>query len=151
MRSQEIYRPARLLIVAMVMMAVLSAPAMAGNTCTAYGVILEPLEARFSADPFAGSAPLTVQFTDESTGEITAWAWDFDNDGTIDSTDQNPLHTYTAAGTYTVKLTVTGPGGSDEEVKTDYITVREPGVLDIYWVASKPMDVEPGGTVEFRV
>ncbi len=69
-------------------------------------------------------APLTVQFTDQSTGTgpLTC-AWDFDNDGSVDSTEQNPSHTYNAAGTYTVKLTVSGAGGSDDEVKTDYISV----------------------------
>ena len=67
---------------------------------------------------------LTVQFTDQSTGPgpLTC-AWDFDNDGSVDSTEQNPSHTYNAAGTYTVKLTVSGAGGSDDEVKTDYISV----------------------------
>ena len=64
-----------------------------------------------------------MQFTDASTGSITDYAWDFDNDGTIDSTLQSPLHTYATAGTYTVSLTVTGPGGSGVEVKTSYVTV----------------------------
>ncbi|MCK9275823.1 MAG: hypothetical protein M0P57_12115, partial [Syntrophales bacterium] len=46
--------------------------------------------ANFSASPRIGDAPLTVAFTDSSTGEITGWAWDFDNDGTTDSTARNP-------------------------------------------------------------
>ncbi len=41
----------------------------------------------------------------------------------ITSTEQNPTHTYTTPGTYTVKLTVTNPGGSDEKIKPHYITV----------------------------
>jgi PKD repeat protein len=77
--------------------------------------------AGFHGTPVAGLAPLAVRFTDDSTG-ATAWAWDFDNDGTIDSTVQNPAHTYATTGTSTVKLTVTGPGGSDSMVKTGYIT-----------------------------
>ncbi len=78
--------------------------------------------ADFQGTPTSGLAPLDVTFTDASTGDITNWYWDFDNDGTIDSEEQNPpAFTYTAAGTYTVKLTVTGPGGSDSEVKTGYI------------------------------
>ncbi|MDI9395110.1 MAG: DUF3344 domain-containing protein, partial [Euryarchaeota archaeon] len=85
--------------------------------------------AAFSADPTSGEAPLDVQFTDESTGSPTSWAWDFDNDGTIDSTDQNPLFTYNNAGNYTVNLTVTNAGGSDSEVKNSYITVSEVPVL----------------------
>lgn len=79
--------------------------------------------AAFTAAPTSGLAPLTVTFSDASTGEITTWQWDFDNDGTIDSTLQNPGHQYTTAGTYNVKLTVTGPGGSDTELKTGFIAV----------------------------
>jgi len=81
--------------------------------------------AEFSADPVSGNAPLTVTFTDASTGTPTSWAWDFQNDGTVDSTEENPSHVYDTAGTYTVNLTVTNAGGSDSEVKTDYITVTE--------------------------
>jgi len=78
----------------------------------------------FTADTLAGMAPLTVQFTDLSTGAITAWEWHFDNYVTVDSTQQNPTRTYTDEGTYTVSLTVTRPDGStDTETKTDYITV----------------------------
>jgi PKD repeat protein len=66
---------------------------------------------------------LTVQFTDQSTGTIDSWAWDFENDGTVDSVEQNPSHIYSTAGAYTVNLTVTNTGGSNNDVKTDYITV----------------------------
>jgi len=62
--------------------------------------------ANFTASSTSGNVPLTVQFTDTSTGSVSSYAWDFDNDGTVDSTDQNPVHTYTSAGTYTVNLTV---------------------------------------------
>jgi len=85
-----------------------------------------PPMADFTADTTSGAAPLTVQFTDQSTGSIDTWSWDFDNDGTVDSHDQNPSWTYTEADDYTVSLTVTGPGGSDTETKTDYIHVTEP-------------------------
>jgi PKD repeat protein len=78
--------------------------------------------ASFSANTTTGAVPLTVQFTDSSTGGVTSWAWDLNNDGTIDSTNQNPSAIYSVAGTFTVSLTVTGPGGSDTEVKTGYIT-----------------------------
>ncbi len=81
--------------------------------------------AGFAADVVNGTAPLNVQFTDGSTGDPTAWAWDFDGDGEVDSTQQNPAHTYTAAGAYAVKLTATNPGGSDAEEKIGYIRVRE--------------------------
>src|SRR5262249_34602542 len=72
--------------------------------------------AAFSASPTSGLAPLTVAFTDTSTGSITAWTWAF-GDGT-GSTVQFPIHTYSTPGTYTVQLTVTGPGGSNTVTKT---------------------------------
>ncbi len=77
--------------------------------------------ADFSGNPTAGSAPLTVNFTDQSTGDITSWSWDFGDGET--STDQGPTHIYKDTGTYTVSITITGPGGTDTETKTDYITV----------------------------
>ncbi|MBP7332120.1 MAG: PKD domain-containing protein, partial [Firmicutes bacterium] len=82
--------------------------------------------AAFTADVTSGTVPLTVQFTDQSTNSPTSWAWDFDNDGTVDSTAQNPTHQYSTAGAYTVKLTVSNSAGSDDETKTDYITVTTP-------------------------
>ncbi|WP_229393640.1 PKD domain-containing protein [Methanosarcina sp. DH1] len=97
---------------------------------TEYIVVSEPLPgapvADFTATPTSGDAPLTVNFTDVSTGTVSSYLWDFENDGTVDSTEQNPIYTYTAAGNYTVNLTVTGPGGSDSEVKTGYIDVSSP-------------------------
>ncbi|AKB30309.1 cell surface protein [Methanosarcina siciliae T4/M] len=95
----------------------------------AYIVVSEPLPeapvANFTATPTSGNAPLTVNFTDASTGTISSYAWDFDNDGSIDSTEQNPSHTYTSAGNYTVNLTVENAAGTDFELKTDYIEVSE--------------------------
>jgi PKD repeat protein len=67
--------------------------------------------ASFTRVPAGGGfAPLTVSFTDTSTGDVTSWSWDFGDGGT--STAQNPAHTYDAGG-FTITLTVTGPGGSD--------------------------------------
>ncbi|MCK9591352.1 MAG: DUF3344 domain-containing protein [Methanoregula sp.] len=82
-----------------------------------------PLLADFSTDHTLGSVPLTVRFSDTSTGIITSWAWDFNGDGSIDSTDQDPVYTYTTIGSYAVNLTVAGPGGADTTIKTSYITV----------------------------
>ena len=95
-------------------------------------VLFEPwladvLVAEFSASPTSGNAPLSVNFTDQSiqgTVSIIEWQWDFQNDGTIDSSVQNPTHIYDNPGTYTVSLTVTDENDStDTEIKTDYITV----------------------------
>jgi PKD repeat protein len=71
----------------------------------------------------ACSGPSTVQFIDKSTGDITSWAWDFNNDGTIDSTQQNPTHTYTTNGNYTVTLTISTPVCNDTLTKWDYINL----------------------------
>ncbi|AKB36579.1 cell surface protein [Methanosarcina siciliae C2J] len=87
----------------------------------------QPPVANFSADITSGDAPLEVQFTDESTGTVSSYAWDFNNDGTIDSEDENPSYTYETAGTYSVNLTVTNEDGNDSELKTDYITVTQAG------------------------
>ncbi len=84
--------------------------------------------AGFSANVTSGSAPLSVQFTDTSTGTAPlTYAWDFDNNGVTDSTVKNPVFTYPAAGTYTVKLKVTNSAGSNTLIKTNYITVTPSG------------------------
>jgi PGF-pre-PGF domain-containing protein/uncharacterized repeat protein (TIGR01451 family) len=82
--------------------------------------------ANFSSNVTEGFAPLTVQFTDSSEN-ADEWNWDF-GDGT-DSTDQNPTHTYSAAGNYTVNLTVSNVNGTDSI--ESIITVTEAPVLPV--------------------
>jgi len=84
-----------------------------------------PPNADFSGTPREGYAPLTVNFTDLSTGQITSWDWNF-GDGSAHAHTQNPSHQYTNTGYFDVSLTVTGPGGSDTETKDDYIHVLSP-------------------------
>ncbi len=84
---------------------------------------LEFPDASANATPTSGNAPLGVQFTDTSTGSVTGWHWDFGDGST--STQQNPLHTYTTAGTYDVVLTVTGPGNmEDSRTYPDLVSVQ---------------------------
>lgn len=83
-------------------------------------VIAEPPDAAFIARPNNGTAPLAVNFVDQSTGQITSWAWSF-GDGTT-SSQRNPAHVYQAVGTYTAGLTVTGPGGTDTATRTITVT-----------------------------
>jgi len=81
-----------------------------------------PPVAQFSGTPTSGCIGMTVDFADSSTGTIDTWDWDF-GDGSPHSGMQNPSHQYTAAGDYTVTLTVSGLYGTDDEIKTDYVHV----------------------------
>ena len=73
--------------------------------------------AGFTQSTASGNTPLNVQFTNKSTGNITAYSWDF-GDGSAVSTDKDPSHVYNAVGTFTVKLKVTGAGGTSEAQST---------------------------------
>lgn len=81
--------------------------------------------ASFTATPSTGDAPLSVSFVDTSSGNPTAWAWDFESDSNVDSTQQNPTHVYSTPATYTATLTATNGAGSDSE--TTQIVVNPPG------------------------
>ena len=70
-----------------------------------------------------GLAPLAVRFIDRSQRYTETWAWDFDDDGKIDSTEQNPLWTYTQPGWYTVRLFVSNAAGTDSCVKERCVLV----------------------------
>ncbi|HEY78459.1 MAG TPA: PKD domain-containing protein [Dehalococcoidia bacterium] len=104
------------------------------------------IDADFSGTPTSGPAPLTVQFSDETTGgTVTSWSWDFDNDTTEDSTEEDPEYTYNVPGTYTVSLTVNG--GEDTETKTNYITVEASATtvwVDDDWAGLNPGDDADG-------
>ena len=85
----------------------------------------DPPVADFSADETTICLGESIDFTDESTNTPTSWSWNF-GDGSGANTNQNPSYSYSSAGTYTVTLTATNAEGSDDEVKTDYITVQDP-------------------------
>ncbi|MEA3546058.1 MAG: PKD domain-containing protein [Thermodesulfobacteriota bacterium] len=98
--------------------------------------IITPIIANFKADLFGGFSPLTVQFTDLSSGSINSWYWDF-GDGT-NSFNSNPQHVFSSPGAYTVSLTVTGPNGSDAESKADCINVKEMKAMP--WIPNLLLD-----------
>jgi len=87
------------------------------------------LLADFHADQLTGHPPLAVQFHDDSISDATAawssinsWNWDFENDGVFDSAEQNPLHTYSQPGMYSVRLVVgTDTGLTATKLRTGYI------------------------------
>jgi len=89
-------------------------------------VVLQPPVANFSATPTNGVLPLTVTFTDSSTGAVTNWFWNFGDGATGNITTTNILHTYTNAGVYSVTETVTGPNGTSFATQTNLITVLTP-------------------------
>ena len=101
-----------------------SAGCIQGIACVAVEAPPITLYADFSADVTCGAAPLTVRFTDCSAGCPASHAWEFGDGGS--STEQNPVHVYDTAGTYTVTLTVENAGGNDTCRRADYITVTEP-------------------------
>ncbi|MCK4269723.1 MAG: PKD domain-containing protein, partial [Methanogenium sp.] len=91
--------------------------------------------AGFSADIFEGELPLEVQFTDTSTNNPDTWLWSFGD--AEESYGENPVHTFSEPGTYTVTLKASNDEGSDTAVKIDYIKVL-----------STPPVTEPGEDAE---
>jgi Zn-dependent metalloprotease len=76
----------------------------------------------FAATPTSGSQPLTVSFTNQSTGVILSYFWNFGDGYT--STEREPVHIYSSGGTRTVSLTTIGPGGTNEFSREGYISVN---------------------------
>ena len=112
-----------------------------GETFTIYHPISigpDPHYADFEATPTSGTAPLTVQFTDLSGGDpnwILGWEWDFDDDGEIDSYEQNPEYTYQDTGYYSVRLHILAGGGVGEKTyayRKDYIHVTDGNIANNY-------------------
>jgi len=89
-----------------------------GNAC-------DGLTPRFTASPRYGANPLTVHFTDQSTGmsSISTWFWEF-GDGT-QSYQSNPIHQYTLSGIFDVTLTITSADGSDTANYKDFVYVSD--------------------------
>lgn len=98
------------------------------KTFSNYITVTTPPAAHFSVDRTGGELPLTVRFTDQSTGGITSWHWDF-GDGTTSSL-QNPQHTYTKKGDYTVTLKAENRYGAATTQKHNLITTDRHPVVD---------------------
>jgi len=105
----------------------------------------EPPVADFSANITSGYAPLSVLFTDRFEN-ATEWNWDFGDGAT--SIEHNPVHTYSAAGNYTVNLTVSNSNGTDSKLAT--ITVlAQPVLLSAFpGYTNPPSDLDQNGLYE---
>jgi PKD repeat protein len=96
--------------------------------------------ANFSAFPLKGPAPLKVRFTDSSINAPSVWYWSFGSSSLpSNSTEQNPVITYTKPGTYMVSLTAGNVYGSSDFTRPEYIVVTDP-----FGIADKPFLVRTG-------
>lgn len=127
-------------------------PAMTGIIILVLAAVLLPActgasipVASFVSNVTAGTVPMDVRFIDSSTNSPTSWFWSFGDGGT--STLQNPTHSYTMAGTYTVILSAANAAGSDTETKTGYIIARKAASAPVAAFVSNVT----GGTVPFSV
>ena len=103
-----------------------------------------PLNAAFTPNKTAGVFPLTVDFSDRSTGSPTSWNWDFGDGNT--STEQNPSHTFTTSGRYSVSLQVGDGSGTDSVSKTNLIWAT--AVQDTLW--EEGFETNPYGWADGR-
>lgn len=102
--------------------------------------------AAFTQDRTTGESPLIVQFTDQSTGNITGRLWNF-GDGS-NSNQLSPSHTFNDVGTYNIILTVTGPGGTSSV--TRQITVQNPTIpAPLASLVANPTNGNAPHTVQF--
>lgn len=103
-------------------------------------ITAEPFSVDFNANITTGYLP-TVTFTDASLGNISSWSWDFGDGAT--STEQNPTHSYTTLGIYTVSLIVSDGTNSDTLVKTNYITTN------VLLMSNQTVSLADGTSIKF--
>lgn len=87
-------------------------------------------EVKFDANRRMICAGDSVQFFDESYHGVTAWEWDF-GDGSEPSTEQDPWHTFSQPGFYSVKLTASNATSTADGIQTDFIHVLEDNAMDL--------------------
>lgn len=76
------------------------------------------------------SNPLTIHFTDKSTGEAGNWFWMFNDGGSEPSYDRNPTFTFSSEGTYQVYLAVTDANYNGEDTVRKWITISRSGITE---------------------
>jgi len=114
------------------------------NHTTTQVVVVDaiPPTAAFTASGTGGCAPYTVQFTDQSQGEPTAWNWQFPGGIPDSSTEPNPVVVYNVPGVYSVFLEVSNSAGQSEFTETQFITIEMAPTAEFDFV-------EDMGTVTF--
>lgn len=95
------------------------------TTYTETIIVLGVPTADFSSDQTTGCAPLNVQFTDQSTGQINTWQWTFEGGNPSSSTLQNPQVSWATPGTYNVELRVINAAGESVLIEEDYIIILD--------------------------
>jgi PKD repeat protein len=112
------------------------------------------VQGNFSAQPRSGTAPLTVRFTDNSSGYPTTWNWVMDynetlQNGLITCLSPGCTYTYTAPGTYNVQMRIFNAVSSDYVTKTGYITVNTASVIiPLPGMTALPTDPDGDGLYE---
>ena len=104
-------------------------------------VLVSPPDAEFTANRTAGDSPLTVSFTDLSTGAPTNWSWKFGDSGS--SKEQNPVYVFSSPGTYGVQLTASNAAGTSTETKNGYIVVGQTIKADFNLTPSNSGNTSP--------
>jgi PKD repeat protein len=87
--------------------------------------------ADFTGSPTIGAWPLTVSFTDNSTGTITNRSWDFGDSTSTNTTVTAFTHSYAGIGTNSVVITVSGPVGTNKLTRAGYIVVTNLGPVTL--------------------
>ncbi len=120
-----------------------------GTTKTDYITVNPSPRANFTVSSTSGCIPSLLRFTDQSTtssGTITSWQWNF-GDGNS-STEQNPTHTYTEPGFYTVSLRVSSNTGCENAV-TRFRLIRIVSGVEADFTFSNPATCNPPFAVNF--
>jgi len=95
-----------------------------GSTTSTTTITVNALPtAGFGVAESTGCGPFEVEFSNESSSNVTGWSWTFEGGSPSTSSEENPVVTFDESGTYDVSLVVTSPAGTNELIFEDYITV----------------------------
>lgn len=122
---------------------------MDGNNCTSTASVTVNVSQAPVAAFFENANGLTIVFSDQSTGTITDWLWDFGDGNT--STQQNPTHTYAAPGQYTVCLTAGNNGCTSDACIFITVLVGVEEAMTIQGLQVAPNPFQGSTQVRFRM